>query len=76
MSRRPSPLRRRTRLRFALGAGFEAKIWGPVSVKGEWLYYDLGSSSVGNSYIFGASTMTTAGLENGHIFRARLNYRF
>ncbi len=65
-----------TRLGFTLGAGFEAKVWGPVSVKGEWLYYDLGSSSVGNSYIFGASTMTTTVLENGHIFRAGLNYRF
>lgn len=65
-----------TRLGFTVGAGFEASVWGPLSIKGEWLYYDLGSSSVSNSYIFGASSATTTVLENGHVFRAGLNYRF
>jgi outer membrane immunogenic protein len=65
-----------TRLGFTVGAGLEVTAWGPLSVKGEWLYYDLGSSSVSNGYIFASSTMTTTVLENGHIFRAGLNYRF
>jgi outer membrane immunogenic protein len=65
-----------THLGFAVGAGLEANVWGPISVKGEWLYYDLGSTSVSNGYIGNSSTMTTTVLENGHIFRAGVNYRF
>jgi outer membrane immunogenic protein len=65
-----------TRLGFTVGAGFEATVWGPLSIKGEWLYYDLGSSSVTTSYIWGGSSATTTVLENGHVFRAGLNYRF
>ncbi|HYD07839.1 MAG TPA: outer membrane beta-barrel protein [Reyranella sp.] len=65
-----------TRLGYTLGAGFEFTAWGPLSVKGEWLYYDFGQTNVTTGYVFAGSSMTTTVLENGHIFRAGLNYRF
>ena len=76
------------RVGWTAGAGFEWAFTNSLSVKLEYLYYDLGAVRVNNSNI-GALYYTTilGGLAidnataastqyNGHIVRAGLNYRF
>ncbi|MCA0399573.1 MAG: porin family protein [Proteobacteria bacterium] len=52
---------------WTIGAGAEAAITRNITVKGEYLYYDLGK------YTYGAGINTTT---KGHIVRAGLNYKF
>jgi outer membrane immunogenic protein len=67
---------------YTLGAGVEYAFWNNWSVKAEYLYYDVGrhSTTIAGTYTnFVPSTggFSTASVrDNGHIFRAGLNYRF
>ncbi|HEY0220194.1 MAG TPA: outer membrane beta-barrel protein [Afipia sp.] len=62
---------------WTIGAGAEWKMTPAWSVKGEYLYYDLGSSDVTILYrYFGAVSTLTSHFENaGHIARIGLNYK-
>jgi outer membrane immunogenic protein len=67
-----------TRFGWTAGAGFE---WGFVpnwSLKAEYLYYDLGDTTVtGLSPVFSPFFTTSTSFENkGHIARVGINYRF
>jgi opacity protein-like surface antigen len=46
------------------------------SIKAEYLYYDLGTTSVSNGWTFANSTLTTMVYENGTIFRGGVNFKF
>jgi outer membrane immunogenic protein len=65
-----------TRVGWTAGAGVEFAIADRWSIKGEWLYYDLGTSSVTNPYSFANSSLTTTVYNNGQIFRGGVNYKF
>lgn len=52
---------------WTVGGGIEAAVWQNVSVKAEYLYYDLGK------YTYGGGINTTT---KGHIVRAGVNYKF
>lgn len=56
-----------TRTGWTIGGGVEAAVWRNVSVKAEYLYYDLGK------YTYGGGINTTT---KGHIVRAGVNYKF
>jgi outer membrane immunogenic protein len=66
-----------TRAGWTIGAGIE---WGFAhnwSVKAEYLYYDLGDTTViGLSPAFPASSNVTNFENDGHIARVGVNYRF
>ena len=66
-----------TRFGWTAGAGFE---WGFVpnwSLKAEYLYYDLGDTTVtGRTALFPAFTTSTTFENTGHIARVGINYRF
>lgn len=68
---------------YTLGGGAEYALTSNWSIKGEYLYYDLGrqSASFGACapppIIAGACSVATASVRNnGHIVRAGLNYKF
>jgi outer membrane immunogenic protein len=69
-----------TRFGWTLGAGAEFAVMDNLSFKAEYLYYDLGRSTVNASATAGggfAGTSNSARFENkGHIVRAGMNYRF
>jgi outer membrane immunogenic protein len=64
---------------FAVGAGLEHAIANNVTVKGEYLYYDLGKDTLDVAVIpgsGGAGTGYNSHFENnGHILRVGLNYK-
>ena len=72
----------RTSLGYALGGGVEYAFWNNWSVKAEYLYFNLGrhSTVIGGAFTnFAPATggFSTASVrDDGHIFRAGLNYRF
>ncbi len=72
----------RTSIGYTLGGGVEYALWNNWSIKGEYLYYDLGrhSTVIGGTYTnFAPATggFSTASVrENGHVLRAGVNYRF
>ena len=59
-----------TEIGYALGAGVEAALWGPVSAKIEYLFVDLGSGDRIPGPGGGRADFQTS------IIRAGLNYRF
>lgn len=71
-----------TRVGWTLGAGVEYAITNNITVKGEYLYYNLGSSNVvtaGNTSAaaaFPGVYATAKYTYDGSIFRAGLNYKF
>jgi outer membrane immunogenic protein len=72
-----------SRVGWTLGAGVEYAITNNVTIKGEYLYYNLGSSHVvtaanTSAYtIFGPGVYATAKYNyDGSIFRAGVNYKF
>ncbi|MCC5976818.1 MAG: porin family protein [Salinarimonas sp.] len=63
-----------TRVGWTLGAGAEFAVMDNLSFKAEYLYYDLGRTTVRAT---GAGGTNAARFENkGHIVRAGMNYRF
>jgi outer membrane immunogenic protein len=54
------------------GAGLEYKIFGPLSARGEYLHYGLGSQSIGAGTAFGADTLK----ESIDVVRGGLSYKF
>ncbi|WP_439814330.1 outer membrane protein [Zavarzinia sp. CC-PAN008] len=69
-----------TEVGYTVGAGFEAQVAPQWSLKGEYLYYDLGSETVNVAVIPGSGgggTGYDSEFENaGHIFRIGVNYHF
>ena len=69
-----------TRFGWTIGAGAEIAVMDNLSFKAEYLYYDLGRSTVtANATAAGGlgGTANSARFENnGHIVRAGMNYRF
>lgn len=63
---------------WTIGGGIEHMFAPNWSVKGEYLYYDLGSSNIGLVTIAGAPNETgvLSYKNTGHIIRAGLNYHF
>jgi outer membrane immunogenic protein len=61
---------------WTLGGGFEAALEGAWTAKLEYLYYDLGSTTVvtDNSFSGGANTWNVE--TDGQLVRAGINYRF
>jgi outer membrane immunogenic protein len=62
----------KTRIGWTAGAGLEYAVWGNLSVKGEYLYVDLGSFDCGISC--GATPDSVS--FHTHLVRAGVNYRF
>ena len=65
-----------TRSGWTVGGGFE---WGFApnwSVKAEYLYYDLGDTTVTATSALAPGAITTSFDNEGHIARIGLNYRF
>lgn len=58
------------------GAGIEWAFSPQWSVKGEWLYYDLGDKKVGGACCGGGVTQFFTVRNTGDIVRAGLNYHF
>jgi outer membrane immunogenic protein len=66
-----------TQLGFTVGGGIEWAFAQNWSLKGEYLYYDLGSEVVTINAVVGPAETANFDYETkGHIFRAGLNYRF
>jgi len=66
-----------TRFGWTIGAGAEIAVMDNLSFKAEYLYYDLGRSTVTANGVGGAAGSNSARFENnGHIVRAGMNYRF
>ena len=67
-----------TRVGWTLGAGAEFAVMDNLTFRAEYLYYDLGRSTVvANPRPGFAGTANSARFENtGHIVRAGMNYRF
>jgi outer membrane immunogenic protein len=68
-----------TRFGWTLGAGAEFAVMDNLTFRAEYLYYDLGRSTVnaGATAAGPAGTSNSARFENtGHIVRAGMNYRF
>ena len=72
----------KTRVGWTIGAGVEYAITNNITIKGEYLYYNLGSS---NNTISPLSSFPLARLARwvtaktnyeGSIFRAGVNYKF
>lgn len=68
----------RWRTGWTVGGGLEHMFAPNWSLKGEYLYYDLGTSDIGLVTIAGApnETGTLSYKSTGHIIRAGLNYHF
>ena len=71
----------RIRFGWTVGGGIEYALSSPWSVKGEYLYYDIGNQTVSAPNFFPPSTVpaftwpfTTK--QTGHIARLGINYRF
>ncbi len=79
-----SAQRSQTRVGYAVGAGFEYAVTNTVSLKGEYLYYDLGRQTVlapGNAAVRGVAALN--GIDyaartdtRGSLVRVGINYRF
>ncbi|MCG6122358.1 MAG: porin family protein [Microvirga sp.] len=68
-----------TKFGWTVGGGLEYAVLDNVTIRGEYLYYDLGTSNVTATATTPAlaGTSNTARFENtGHIARVGLNYRF
>ncbi|MGY6569207.1 MAG: outer membrane protein, partial [Salinarimonas sp.] len=68
-----------TRFGWTLGAGAEFAMMDNLTLKAEYLYYDLGRNSVtaAATAVGPAGTSNTARFENtGHIARVGMNFRF
>lgn len=66
-----------TRVGWTLGAGVEYAITNNLSVKGEYLYYNLGKTTVAVDPVGFAGSSYGARFKNdGHIVRAGLNWKF
>ena len=69
-----------TRAGYTLGAGFEAKLGGPWSIKAEYLYVDLGSTStkglIGATIVPNQSPFDTSVDVTANIARIGVNYSF
>jgi outer membrane immunogenic protein len=66
---------------YTVGAGFEYAITNAVSIKGEYLYYDLGTTSyavaAANTFAAGEGLFTTGRQRfDGNLARVGLNYHF
>jgi outer membrane immunogenic protein len=63
---------------YAVGGGVEYAFTNNISLKAEYLYYDLGKSNVVVNAIpgVGLNSYTARFRNDGHIVRAGLNYRF
>ncbi len=72
--------RRQVKVGFAVGAGMEQAITNNVTVKAEYLFFDLGRDTLNVAVIPGSGGAGTGYNsrfdENGHIVRVGLNYRF
>ncbi|QGM46294.1 outer membrane protein [Methylocystis heyeri] len=70
------------RLGWTAGAGVEWLVLPRVSVKGEYLYYDLGTANTANVGALyyanksGLSGVMHTGTFDGHVFRLGVNYHF
>ncbi len=71
---------RDTKTGYTVGGGIEHAWMGNWTVKAEYLYYDLGSTTLGVNFVpggGGGGTGYNTRFENdGHIVRAGLNYKF
>jgi outer membrane immunogenic protein len=66
-----------TKIGWTVGAGLEWAVAGPWTVKGEYLYYDLGSlSHTMFDPLFPTTLFNATAPLRGNIVRAGLNYRF
>jgi outer membrane immunogenic protein len=63
---------------WTIGAGAEWALAGGWSVKGEYLYYDLGSAvaTLTYDYVTWTSTLTAHASNSGHVTRIGVNYKF
>jgi outer membrane immunogenic protein len=63
---------------WTIGGGWEWALDSRWSVKGEYLYYDLGNNDATIAYNYGAntSTMTAHDDNRGHIVRAGFNFKY
>jgi len=61
---------------WSIGGGFEYALNGYFSVKTEYLYADLGTNSIFNSTIIGASGVQIRQSTTANIVRAGFNYKF
>jgi outer membrane immunogenic protein len=69
-----------TKTGYAVGAGIEYAVTNNVTLKGEYLFYDLGSDTVNVAVIPGSGGAGTGYNshydDNGHIVRVGFNYKF
>ncbi len=65
-----------TRAGWTLGAGLEYALSNNWSLKGEYLYYNLGESKLVASEFLLPSAATYNVKRDGHVFRLGVNYRF
>ena len=66
----------KTKLGYTVGAGVEYALTNNWSIKGEYLYVDLGKSSVGYVDAGTGLGLTSTAQNRNHIVRAGVNYRF
>jgi outer membrane immunogenic protein len=67
----------KTKVGWTVGGGFEWGLGSNWSVKAEYLYYDLGDTTVIGDYVPGFIAHTVTTFENtGHIARLGINYHF
>ena len=75
-----SSFNKHTNFGYAAGAGFEQFLGDKLSIKTEYLYYDLGRSPVYSNVIAGSGGAGNGYVSNfnnkGQIVRVGLNYRF
>lgn len=70
---------RKTNIGYAVGAGVEYAVTSKISLKSEYLYYDLGDDELNVQAIPGTGVAGGYDSEfnnDGHLFRVGLNYRF
>ena len=71
-----------SRVGWTVGGGVEYAITNNITIKGEYLYYDLGSTSFTSSpqglssIVFPSLVATTKYTFDGSIVRAGVNYKF
>lgn len=65
-----------TKVGWVLGGGIEHALSGALSIKGEYLYYDLADTSVGSVVVDPVYTTRFSSENTGHIVRVGLNYHF
>jgi outer membrane immunogenic protein len=69
-----------TKFGWTIGAGFEFAFWQHWSIGAEYLYVDLGDTTLTLTPIAGGGFFTNTGTatfhDRSHIARAKLNYRF